>query len=85
LDTLVIYGLHSYESKLKKEKEEFEQQLAKKANIQQENEKRDKRAQQVANRAQQKAEQRKLQNVTSKHANFGPSNNIQQPDKAKKI
>uniref|UniRef100_A0A7S2V9R9 Uncharacterized protein n=1 Tax=Entomoneis paludosa TaxID=265537 RepID=A0A7S2V9R9_9STRA len=84
LDSLLIYGLHSYESKLKKEQEDHEQKLAKQVAVQQETDKRDKKAQEAANRAQQKAQQRKLKNMTSKQANFGLPNNINQPDKAKK-
>ncbi|KAL7557476.1 hypothetical protein ACA910_002371 [Epithemia clementina (nom. ined.)] len=85
VDGLVIYGAHRYERKLMKEKKDLDAQLAHQADVQQEADKRDKRSRQAANRAQQKAEMKKAQNKTMKQAGFIPPNNIQQPDKAKKI
>ena len=85
LDGLVIFGLHNYESYLKKEQDAANQKLAHQADVRHEADKREKKARDAANRSEQKQQQRNMHNNTSKNANFAPSNNIQQPDKAKKM
>lgn len=81
----MVFALHKWDSKLKKDTEEAELEAAKKADLQHESDKQAKIAQKAAVRAEQKAKQMQTKDGGGKHANFGPSNPIQQPDKNKKL
>lgn len=80
----MVFALHHWESNLKKDTEKAELEAAKKADLEHESEKRSKIAQKAATRSERKAQEARAKEGGGKHANFGPSNPIQQPDKNKK-
>ena len=80
VDVLVVYGLHRWEARLKKQKADLAEKEAKEKEVL----RRTARDEKAAQRNQTKAMQKKQQNKTSKQANFAMKHPIQQPDKSKK-
>jgi len=80
LDAIVVFGLHHWDKRLKKEKQAALEEDA----VQHETVKKASRAQKAAARQQRKAEEKKHQNGMGQ-ASFVPKQHIQQPDKNKKL
>lgn len=80
----MVFALHKWDSNMKKDAAQAELEAAKQANLQHESDKQAKNAQKVAVRAERKAQEMRAKEGGGKHANFGPTNPIQQPDKCKK-
>jgi hypothetical protein len=81
IDAIVVYGLHRWEAKLKADKALMDKDAIRQADLKHETDKRNITSLKAGERAQKKAEEKKLQNTTGKNANFAPTNHIQQPDK----
>ena len=79
-DSIVAFALHKIDTNSRKKNELAE--LAKKADLEHEQDKRLKNAQKAATRAEQKAMEKRAKEGAGKHPNH--SNPIQQPDKNKK-
>lgn len=84
VDSIMAFALHKWDSSLKKESENAELKAAKKADLEHEADKQAKIGEKAALRAERKAQEMRAKEGGGKHANFGPSNPIQQPDKNKK-
>lgn len=81
IDAIVVFGLHRWEAKLKADKALLDADAIHQANVKHETDKRNITSLKAGERAQRKAEEKKLHNTTGKNANFAPTNHIQQPDK----
>ena len=81
IDALVVYGLHVWEGRLKKQKSEIAEKEAK----QLETQKKATRNEKAAQREQIKANQKKQQNKAGTHADFSRKTPIKQPDRNKKM
>jgi hypothetical protein len=79
IDAIMVFGLHRWESRLKADKALLD--AKRQADVKHETDKRNITSLKAGERAQRKAEEKKLHNTTGKNANFAPTNHIQQPDK----
>ena len=84
IDSLVVFGLHRWEGQLKEKRAREEEVAMHRQDVKHETEKRSRQYEKAAERAQKKANDKKMHNTTTKNANFAPTNHIQQPDRNKK-
>lgn len=80
IDSLVVYGLHVWERRLKEEKA----RLAEKEGVAKEVDKKATRATNVAVRHQRKDEEKRAKNHGNAFPSSAPKHHIMQPDKSKK-
>jgi hypothetical protein len=80
LDALVVYGLTTWEKRIKEEKEK----AAAEDGMEHEEEKKKTMAEKAQTRQTRKEQQKKTNNMKNGGASFVPKQNINQPDKSKK-